>query len=261
MAVSLERHQLVDVHRAELARPDPRRCGRGRRASRARPAPSGARSARRPSAGRVPRSTHVAVCRRSGARSPGGRATAPSARVTTRRSSTRDGARSTCTGDGLTWRSTRYTSNGSASRSRSYRCASTTWKMSPATMYSFATSTACWYEPAGHRRRAPRVAPRRLTVARRVCKPAAGRDRRPPARPARSPRRTPRRARRPQPERRHALDQVDTLAPMVERRERPDHRHHRVGVAADRPGARRAGARPRGSRRSRGSPSPRRTAG
>ena len=32
VAVPLERHQLVDVHRAELARPGRRRCGRGRRA-------------------------------------------------------------------------------------------------------------------------------------------------------------------------------------------------------------------------------------
>ncbi len=48
-------------------------------------------------------------------------------------------------GLGFTWRSTRYTSKGSAFSSRSKRWASTTWKMSPARMCSLATSTAAQY--------------------------------------------------------------------------------------------------------------------
>ena len=55
-------------------------------------------------------------------------------------------------GLGLTCRSTRYTSNGSACRSRSKRCASTTWKMSPARMCSFAASTAPLVRVVAHRR-------------------------------------------------------------------------------------------------------------
>ena len=45
-------------------------------------------------------------------------------------------------GDGFTRRSTRYTANGSTGSTRSKRCASTTWKMSPSRMCSFAASTA-----------------------------------------------------------------------------------------------------------------------
>ena len=45
-------------------------------------------------------------------------------------------------GDGFTSRSTRYTANGSTGSTRSKRCASTTWKMSPSRMCSFAASTA-----------------------------------------------------------------------------------------------------------------------
>src|ERR1700731_1666526 len=52
-------------------------------------------------------------------------------------------------GEGFTCRRTRYTSNGSYRSSRSKRCASTTWKMSPARMYSFAASTAAWKPPFG----------------------------------------------------------------------------------------------------------------
>ncbi len=48
-------------------------------------------------------------------------------------------------GLGFTWRSTRYRSKGSASSSKSMRWASTTWKMSPARMYSLAASTARQY--------------------------------------------------------------------------------------------------------------------
>ena len=59
-------------------------------------------------------------------------------------------------GLGLTWRSDRYRSNGSASSSSSKRCDSTTWKMSPARMYSLATSTALAYRSADVRRRTSR---------------------------------------------------------------------------------------------------------
>src|SRR5262249_55991072 len=52
-------------------------------------------------------------------------------------------------GGGFTWRSTRYTSNGSTYASMSKRCASTTWKMSPARMCSRAASTAAWYSALG----------------------------------------------------------------------------------------------------------------
>src|SRR5262249_1100725 len=52
-------------------------------------------------------------------------------------------------GEGFTWRSTRYTSNGSTYASMSKRCASTTWKMSPARMCSRAASTAAWYSALG----------------------------------------------------------------------------------------------------------------
>jgi len=45
-------------------------------------------------------------------------------------------------GDGLTTRSARYTSKGSANVRRSKRCDSTSWKMSPARMCSFAMATA-----------------------------------------------------------------------------------------------------------------------
>ncbi len=45
-------------------------------------------------------------------------------------------------GDGFTSRNTRYTENGSTGSTRSKRCASTTWKMSPSRMCSFAASTA-----------------------------------------------------------------------------------------------------------------------
>ena len=55
-------------------------------------------------------------------------------------------------GLGLIWRSTRYTSNGSAPRSRSKRCESTTWKMSPARMCSLAASTASRYASLPDRR-------------------------------------------------------------------------------------------------------------
>ena len=78
---------------------------------------------------------------------------------------------------------------------------------------------------------------------------AAGRDRRPRRL---DPRTAPRRRRRRgaavvEAEHGDALDQVHPLTPVVERGERADHAHHRVGQAAGRRGARRAGARPRGS--------------
>jgi hypothetical protein len=52
-----------------------------------------------------------------------------------------DACRYTMYGLGFTARSARYTSNGSALLTRSNRCPSTTWKMSPARMYSFARAT------------------------------------------------------------------------------------------------------------------------
>ena len=44
-------------------------------------------------------------------------------------------------GDGFTVRSARYRSNGATPGSKSQRCESTTWKMSPAAMYSLARRT------------------------------------------------------------------------------------------------------------------------
>ena len=44
-------------------------------------------------------------------------------------------------GDGFTWRSARYRSNGGTSGVKSSRCEKTTWKISPAAMYSLQRST------------------------------------------------------------------------------------------------------------------------
>jgi hypothetical protein len=134
-------------------------------------------------------------------------------------------------GLGFTCRSTRYTSNGSAPSSMSYRCASTTWKMSPSRMCSFATSTARWYWPSGidersagsasslrrrldrHVRQRLREAGRRRVHPHRRCVVRVVELVRPTGRAS------------------DALDQVHALAPVVERRERADHAHHRVGQA------------------------------
>ena len=48
-------------------------------------------------------------------------------------------------GEGFTCRKARYTLNGSASTGVSNRRDSTTWKMSPAAMWSFAVRTAASY--------------------------------------------------------------------------------------------------------------------
>ena len=101
-------------------------------------------------------------------------------------------------GDGLTWRSTRYTSNGSTSPSRSNRCARMISKMSPAKMCSRAASTASWNSrPAivdvnagssSARRRAAatgRYGSGRASSSTRVVEPAPARGRR--SSPASSP--------------------------------------------------------------------------
>ena len=94
-------------------------------------------------------------------------------------------------GDGFTSRSTRYTSSGSTGSTRSKRCASTTWKMSPSRMCSFAASTAAAHcaplEVAAHLGQLGRARRRAAAPARTA---AGGRGRRPRRRAARPRRRS-----------------------------------------------------------------------
>ena len=159
-------------------------------------------------------------------------------------------------GDGLTWRSTRYTSNGSKCPSRSKRCASTTWKMSPARMCSRADLDRGVVRARAHRRRELR----QLVEVARGWRRRHVRQR---SRELVDPRR---RARARVVVRvdaaatsldvgieEHVLDEVEALAEVVERGDVPGDREHRVGHARGRRAARRAGARSRARRRSRGS--------
>ena len=137
-------------------------------------------------------------------------------------------------GDGLTSRSTRYTSSGSTGSTRSKRCASTTWKMSPSRMCSFAAFTASAHAAPARSCAAARAARR---ARRRAVAPArtatAGRDRRP---------RSSSRAIAPSyiastvvgvgaRRRVHVLDEVEPLAEVVERGDAARERADRVGKA------------------------------
>ena len=255
--VALERHQLVDLLGAELHDPPDVVAGEVDEHHVLGPLLRVLARARRPCAGRAPRCGRGSGCRRSG-------------RLITRPSSTctigsgdeptsvaSGWRRKYMYGDGFTWRSTRYTSNGSSGPSRSKRCASTTWKMSPARMCSRAASTASRYtSPAhgrvvnggssvelvgGRRRRHVRQRAGELVDQRR----RAGRPRASYAASIASslaPRRE-----------EHVLDQVEPLAEVVERGDVPGERQHRVGQADGRRAGRRAAARSRARRRSRGS--------
>ena len=83
-------------------------------------------------------------------------------------------------GDGFTSRSTRYTASGSTGSTRSNRCASTTWKMSPSRMCSFAASTAVAHASALKLRRTlGQLGRARRRAGARAGTAAGGRARRP----------------------------------------------------------------------------------
>ena len=149
--VGLDRHQLADLDACRTRTRARGRCGPGRRASRARRAPS-----RRAAAPRATRRSSSGLGRaraRAGDRAHLGaaaghlHAAAPATRPRSRSRRTRG---STCRARGSRRAGRGRPRTARPGRARSSAATGTTWKASPAKMYSFARSTAASYSALGH---------------------------------------------------------------------------------------------------------------
>ena len=145
VGIVLEEELVGDLHGADLAPPGRRRCGRGRAASGARRAPWDRSAARRRVPCRGSASRRACGCRRWGGWSPRPCRPGPGFPGSIRRRRSRRNRGSTCRARGWCGAARGRARSAGRVNSASKRWLSTTWKMSPARMYSLARATIAAY--------------------------------------------------------------------------------------------------------------------